>query len=231
MNSLAFIPARGGSKRLPGKNIKLLGGKPLIAWTIEAALKSKQIKQVIVSTDDTRIAAVARRYGAEVPFMRPARLAQDASTHIAVVVHALQQLKQETPSYVMLLQPTSPLRSAQDIDGAVALALKRKADAVVGVHEMPVHPFLARTLTKQGTLKKMIQDRLRYRRKQSLPLVYAPNGSLYLIRTDVLLRQQTFFPKKTYPWVMPPQRSLDVDTPWDFELVDLIFKNKKKILK
>ena len=130
---LGLITARGGSKGIPGKNIKPLAGKPLIAWTIEAANNSRLLSQVIVSTDDNEIARSAQAWGAEVPFKRPEELAQDQSSHLDVVLHALQwyQLQHRAlPEYVMLLQPTSPLRTANDIDAAISLAAQKQADAI-----------------------------------------------------------------------------------------------------
>ena len=136
---LGVITARGGSKRLPGKNIRPLGGKPLIAWTAEAALESRFIKRVLLSTDDPQIAEVVQKWGVEVPFIRPASLAQDDTPHIPVLEHAIHWLKENQgacPDYLFILQPTSPLRTAEDIDSAIEIAIQKNADAVIGVCEV-----------------------------------------------------------------------------------------------
>ncbi len=228
---VALITARGGSKRLPGKNIRILAGKPLIAWTIECALKSKLTRRVIVSTDDVKIASVAKKCGAEVPFLRPKNLAGDSSSHIAVATHALEWLKQHEgkyPQFLLLLQPTSPFRTHQDIDSAIQVAIQKKAASVIGVHEMPIHPFLAREITAKGRLRKFMKDGLVYRRKQSLPRLFAPNGAIYLTCPRAILKSKTFFPSNTYPYVMSEDRSIDIDTKWDFHLASLILKNAKR---
>lgn len=222
---IGLITARGGSKGIPGKNIKLLAGKPLIAWTIEAALGSRQLDRLIVSTDDAAIAEAARRYGADVPFMRPAELAQDTSSHISVVDHALDWLAAHDgtdPDYVLLLQPTSPLRTAQDIDATIELALQRQAVAVVSVCEVDQHPLLCQRVQPDGTLAPYMTSELTYLRRQDLPPAYALNGALYLNRSESLRRDRTFLPVGTLPYVMPRERSLDIDTPWDWHLVELV---------
>ncbi|HET9913914.1 MAG TPA: acylneuraminate cytidylyltransferase family protein, partial [Anaerolineales bacterium] len=145
MTIIGLIPARGGSKTIPHKNIKPLVGKPLIAWTIEAAKKCRALSRVIVSTDDAQIAEVAQQWGAEVPFLRPAELAGDATSSLAVVLHLIQWLKKHdgaVPEYILLLQPTSPFRTTEDLDAAIELAETRKVNAVVSVCETDAHPFL-----------------------------------------------------------------------------------------
>lgn len=231
MHVLALITARGGSKGLPGKNILPLAGKPLIAWTIEAALNSRVSNLVIVSTDDEEIAQVSRQYGAEVPFLRPAELAQDDSDHISVVVHAIRWLEQnrkQVPDYVMLLQPTSPLRTAEDIDAAVQIAEEHEATAVVSVCEMKQHPYLARSISEEGTLQEFVPAGLEYLRRQAFPSAYSINGAIYLNRSDSILRDRTFFPSDTYPYIMPAERSLDIDSAWDLHLTELILRGKRR---
>ena len=225
---IGLVTARGGSKSIPRKNITLLAGKPLIAWTIEAALQSRGLSRVVVSTDDQEIAEVSKKWGAEVPFMRPTELAQDDSPHVPVLIHAVEWLEEvegATVDYLMLLQPTSPLRSAKDIDLAIELALDKNADSVISVCEAPVHPYFTRRITSDGRLQKFVQKPDGYLRRQVLPPAYAWNGAIFLIRRDILIEKQTREPERTYAYVMPPERSLDVDTPWELYLADLVLCN------
>jgi len=223
-----IVTARGGSKGIPRKNVKLLGGKPLIAWTIEAALESK-LSNVIMSTDDEEIADVSRSWGVDVPFVRPAHLAQDMSSHIEVVIHAVQWLAQHRsvfPEYVMLLQPTVPLRIAEDIDGAIDLAEKTGADSVISVCLAASHPYLAKTIENDGRLRDFVYHIDKDLPRQNLPPAYVLNGAIYLINREVLLERKTWYTDKTYAYVMPPERSFDIDTEWEFNLVDLFLKEK-----
>ena len=225
---IALITARGGSKGLPGKNVRPVGGKPLIAWTIEAALGSASIKRVIVSTDDEEIARVSREAGAEVPFLRPAEIARDDSPHILTSEHAIRWLEQhdhERPDYLMLLQPTSPFRTTADVDAAIALARQHDAIAVVSVSEAKPHPYKTYGLTAAGTLTTLVPCDIPYRRRQDLPPAFTDNGALYLNRTESLLRDRTYIPAGTMPYVMPPERSLDIDSAWDLFVADLIIRN------
>lgn len=226
---IGLIPARGGSKSIPRKNVKSLAGRPLIAWTIEAALQSHGLNRVIVSTDDEEIAQIARRWGAEVPFMRPAELAQDDSPHISVVEHAVRWLEEHDnacPDYVMLLQPTSPLRTGEDIDTAIQIAEAHDAIAVVSICETDHHPYLSKHILEDGTLTDFVSSDMVYLRRQDLPPAYVLNGGVYLNRRESLLREHTFLPPGTYPYIMPPERSLDINTPWDFYLAELILRDR-----
>jgi N-acylneuraminate cytidylyltransferase/CMP-N,N'-diacetyllegionaminic acid synthase len=226
---IGLITARGGSKSIPGKNIKLLAGKPLIAWTIEAALQGKELSRVIVSTDDEKIAEVARQWGAEVPFMRPTELSQDDSSHISVVSHAIHWLEEEEgycPNYIMLLQPTSPFRKVEDIRQIIQLAKDRDAVAVVSVSEAEKHPYLCKCILNDGTLADFMKKEIGYLRRQSLPPAYALNGAIYLNKGSSLLHDQTFLPTGTIAYIMPKERSLDVDTMWDWHMAELIMKDR-----
>lgn len=227
---LGIITARGGSKSIPRKNIKLVAGKPLIAWTIEPALNCHSLNRVIVSTDDAEIEKVSRDWGAEVPFLRPAELAQDNSPHVDVIVHAIEWLmtnENYCPDYIVLLQPTSPLRTAQDIDAAVALALQRDADCVISVSESPAHPYLNKRVTEEGKLADFADMPKGYLPRQSFPPAYVVNGAIYLARRDVLLRERMWYTSRTYPYIMSPEHSLDIDTPWDMYLADLVLRDRK----
>ncbi|MFA5158933.1 MAG: acylneuraminate cytidylyltransferase family protein [Candidatus Omnitrophota bacterium] len=223
-DTLGLITARGGSKRLPGKNVKNLLGKPLIAWTAEAALKSRFLDHVILSTDDRRIAAVARKWGVGVPFMRPAALAKDGTPHMDVLIHVLRWLEEHEkrlPEYIVLLQPTSPLRTADDIDAAIEIAIKNNADAVVSVFEIQKNTTLVWQLTGKGMLRK-----IKYYQDRPVAACFAPNGAIYVIRSSVLKEKKTLYPRRSFPYIMPASRSLDIDTPWDFHMAELILKNK-----
>ena len=228
---VALITARGGSKAIPHKNIAMLAGKPLIAWSIEAALKSRCLKRVMVSTDDKEIARVAKAYGAEVPFMRPSELAMDDSSHISVVEHAIRWLKNNesfSPQYLMLLQPTSPMRESKDIDASAELAEKMSAEAVISVCEATRHPYKTYCLNEDDTLSPFIKNtKIPYLRRQGLPKVYWENGAIYLNRCDSLFKTKTFFPPGAYPYIMPEERSLDVDTQWDLRIADLLLGDKR----
>ncbi|MBI4538154.1 MAG: acylneuraminate cytidylyltransferase family protein [Gemmatimonadetes bacterium] len=226
---VGVITARGGSKSIPRKNLAPLAGKPLIAWTIEAALRSELLGRVILSTDDAEIAEVARRWGAEVPFLRPRELARDDSPHVPVVIHAVEWLERQgaPPKYVLLLQPTSPLRSAEDIDGAIQMAFEKRAASVVSVCEARSHPYLVMRVTPSGRLRPFGPRPRRYLRRQSLPPVHVVNGAIYLVRRDVLMGRRTFYTDRTYAYLMPAERSLDIDTPWDLHLAELILEERR----
>jgi CMP-N-acetylneuraminic acid synthetase len=223
----ALIPARGGSKSIPRKNIVRVGGKPLIAWTIEAALGSKLLDRVYVSTDDEEIARVAREHGAEVPFLRPAELASDEAGSLGVALHALDWMAVHggEPDYLLLLQPTSPLRQTDDIDSAIRLAEDRGASAVLGVSEASPHPWLARQISAEGVLSDFFELQEKPVRRQDYPPAYMINGAIYLNRTTSLRTARTFQPPDALAYVMPPERALDIDLPWELKLMDLLLRH------
>lgn len=216
---LGLIPARGGSKRIPGKNLKLLGGKPLITHTIDAALASKVLWKVVVSTDDDSIARVAEKAGAEVPFRRPRELATDEASTVSVVKHALQFYRDrgEAPDAVVVLQPTSPLRLPEDIAGAVILFESSVADTVVGIFEEPI---------KVGTLAKVKE-----RGKHPMLEVARPeefgehrlkiNGAIYVVRASLVLETGRLYGDKVVGYRMPAERSIDIDTVADWKLTEM----------
>lgn len=228
-----MIPARAGSKGVPGKNTALVAGKPLIVWTIEAALGSGCLDRILVSTDGAEIAAIARDAGAETPFHRPAELARDDTPTTDVVFHAAAWLEEHQgyqPTAVMVLQPTTPLRTAEDIMAGLKLLDDRQADSVVGICEVAHHPFWMKRLLADGRIEDFLpQDRVPPRR-QELPAAYALNGALYVARRAPLLAQRTFMLPHTCGYVMPPERSLDVDTRWDLELADFALTRRRKEL-
>jgi len=230
---LGLITARGGSKSIPRKNIVQLAGKPLIAWTIVAALEASSLSRVIVSTDDAEIAQVSREWGAEAPFMRPVEFAQDDSPHIDVILHAVEWLMSHEsycPDYVMLLQPTSPLRTAQDIETAIRLAVEKKAESVISVCETHQHPYLITRITEDGALVDFMsgapEPGTSSIRRQDMPPAYFVNGAIYLTQCKVLLDKRTLLPTRTFPYIMPPERSMQIDDPWDLYLVDMILRDK-----
>jgi CMP-N,N'-diacetyllegionaminic acid synthase len=206
---LALIPARGGSKGIPGKNIRVVGGKPLLAYTAEAALAARCVDRVVVSTDDEAIADAARAAGCDVPFMRPAELASDTAGSVDVALHALSQL----PGYdvLVLLQPTSPLRTADDVDAACAL-LANGAASCVSVCAVEEHPWWMYRIDG-GRLLPLMPDAKRATRRQDLPAVYSLNGAIYAIDAKRLSEQRGFVGEDTAAYVMPAERSLDIDTP------------------
>ena len=231
MKVLGLIPCRGGSKGIPRKNLAPLAGKPLLAWTIEQALAAGCLDRVVVSTEDEEIAAVARKWEAEVPFRRPARLAGDEASVVDAALHALNWLSEQEdyqPDYLMLLQVTSPLRQAADLEAAVALALEGGGEAVVGVCPARVHPFLTRRLTADGRLVDFQTWKDEAERRQDFPPAFAVNGAVYLVRCDVFRRKLNFHPQGSQALIMPPERSLDVDTPWDLHLAELILRDRLK---
>ncbi len=223
MRILALIPARGNSKGIPRKNIKPIAGKPLIAWAIEAALCSRVLDAVVVSTEDEEIAEVARQWGAQVPFRRPPELAQDDTPGIDPVLHALEQL----PDFdvVLLLQPTSPLRTTEDIDACISLAQDMQASSVVSVSKPGKHPYWMYSLGTDQRLQTLI-DVPPILRRQDLPPVYAVNGALYYTRTNWLQQQHTFVTAETVAYVMPSERSVDLDTQLDWKLAEILLKER-----
>jgi N-acylneuraminate cytidylyltransferase/CMP-N,N'-diacetyllegionaminic acid synthase len=228
---LAIIPARGGSKGLPGKNIKKLCGKPLIAWTIEQAKSCSDIDRIVVSTDDKNIADIAKKYGTKVPFMRPAKLASETALTIDAIFHAISWLKEhedDQPEYILLLQPTSPLRTREDIDGAIKTLKDKNARAVVSVCETHHHPWWSNTLPENSNMKDFLRPKILNKRRQDLPVFYQLNGAIYLSDTDYLYECNGFFGRDTFGYKMPKKRSIDIDSAIDFKLAKLFLKEKNK---
>lgn len=212
---LAVIPARGGSKGLPGKHLLQAGGRALIAWTIEAARAATCIDRTVLSSDDEAIMACARAHGCDVPFRRPAELATDSAASIDVVLHAVDAL----PGYdvVVLLQPTSPLRGAADVDAACATLAASKAPACVSVAPVAQSPYWMYRLGDRGTLQPIAELPAGATRRQDLPEVYALNGAIYVADVAWLRRTRSFVTRETVAHVMPAERSVDIDTSADFE--------------
>ena len=235
-NVLAIIPARGGSKGVPRKNIKPFCGKPLIAWTIEEARKSNYVTRIIVSTDDVEIADIARQYGAEVPFMRPAALAEDMTPDFPVFEHALLWLKEHedyTPDIVIHLRTTSPLRIVADIDKGIELILKNpQADSVRAVTVAPLHPLKTYKLREDNLLMPFVPEDI-YGIKQpfnlpwqSLPKAYATGGYLSVIRPATILVKQSMCGDTMVGFEVDSKNVVDIDTPVQFALAETLMKEQ-----
>lgn len=217
---LAVIPARAGSKGLPGKNLLPLGGKPMIAWSIQAALASRYLDTVIVSSEDAEILAVARQWGAETPFVRPAELAGDATPGIDVVLHACRAMPGY--DYVVLLQPTSPLRTADDIDQAIERCRDSRAPVCVSVTKPEKSPYWMYFLDEAGRMAPVVDAGRLPALRQALPEAYALNGAVYVARIDWLERAKSFLTAETVAYAMPRERSVDIDTALDFKLAEVL---------
>jgi CMP-N,N'-diacetyllegionaminic acid synthase len=222
---LAIIPARGGSKGVRFKNIKEINGKPLISYTICEALKSKYIDKLIVSTENEKIKEVSAIYGAEVPFIRPDKLAQDNTPGIDPIVHSVLWFKErgENFDYVLCIQCTSPFRKAQQIDEAVEKLIEENADSIVSICESEVSPYWMKKIENER-LVNFIEDKVAYARRQDVPSVYRLNGSIYMARTDVLLNVNNWYTSNTLYYIMDKITSIDIDDIIDFKFAEFLMK-------
>jgi CMP-N-acetylneuraminic acid synthetase len=231
---LGLIPARGGSKGLPGKNIKPLLGTPLIAWTIKQAFGSKYLDMVAVSTDSRHIAAVAKKYGAEVPFIRPKRLATDKSKVIDTILHALKYFEKSGMKfdYLALLETTSPLRKDGDIDNAIKMLIgsDQDADSLISVGKIALeHPAYAKTLSWDGLVESYIDSSKRVAMlRQNLPIVYFPYGVIYLSKVSSIKRYNAAYAGKILPYLIERWQNYEINDMWDFMCVESILANNKK---
>ena len=210
---LAVIAARGGSKGLPRKNVLPLGGRPMIAWSVAAAQGSKLIDRTVVSTDDTEIADAARAAGGDVPFLRPAIMATDTVSVYDALFHAVDTIGGSW-DYIVLLQATSPLRSAADIDGCIRACAEGGAPAALTVTSAPKPPEWMVRLEPDGRMLPVLAPTERNRRQDFVP-AYVPNGAVYVAETDWLRRTRNFMSPDTRAYVMPTERSIDIDTALD----------------
>jgi len=226
VNIVAVITARGGSRGLPRKNVLPLAGIPLIVHSIRVAQEARLVRRVIVSTDDEEIIAIAREHGAEVPFIRPPELSTADSAHIDVMLHVVSWLEEhgDLPDAVLLLQPTTPLRIPEDLDGAIRLMESTGCPAVVGLSPAESHPYLTYKVDGEGLLTGFVDHGLRYPRRQDLPPAYTLNGALYLNRCSSLRETQMFQPPGTFGWVMPAERSVDIDSLEDFLVAEKLLR-------
>ena len=221
---IAFIPARGGSKGIPRKNIKLLLNKPLITYSLEYAKKSKYINKVVVSTEDKEIAEISKEYGAET-IKRPEELAKDDSPTIDAIFHTLTVLKEQNynPDIIALLQLTSPLRTAKDIDNAIELFLNEDCESVVSVCAVEHSPYWSFKIELKY-LKPVFEEKYLKMRRQDLPKIYVPNGAIYIATPENLRKYNSFYCSRTFPYIMPPERSVDIDNEIDFMLAELVMR-------
>jgi CMP-N,N'-diacetyllegionaminic acid synthase len=221
---LAVIPARGGSKRVPGKNIRPLGGRPLIEWSIDVAKNNQDICDVLVSTDDSAIAEVARRAGALVPWRRPAELATDTAGSVEVCLHALDWYESVRGRVdgLMLLQPTSPFRSPETVARGIALFRGANRRSVIGVGPALSHPFWC--VEVNGTsIRPFIEGQGKSQRSQELPPAYVVTGAFYLIRPDELRNERSFRTESTAPLIIEePAECIDIDTEWDWKIAEAL---------
>jgi len=228
---LAVIPARGGSKGLPGKNIRPLLGKPLIAWSIEQALASKYIHTVHVSTDSEEIASIARSYGAEVPFLRPASLAIDTTPTADVLIHHLDSLDKDGEKFkhLVLLEPTSPLRETADIDSAFERLISNdQATSIVGVGLVESqHPSFCVRLTEKGFLRS--ENDFKVLRRQDIEPIYYYEGSVYISEIHTFRQKKNFYHPNTLGHVFPKWKTFEIDDIADFIIVEALLKNKDKL--
>ncbi|RDU72140.1 cytidylyltransferase domain-containing protein [Helicobacter brantae] len=224
---LAIIPARSGSKRLPNKNIKNLCGKPLIAWSIEAGLQSKYIDGIVVSTDSQEYAEIAEQYGAKVPCIRPLELSKDTSTTFDSIKHMIDFYKEKYKQvfdYIVLLQPTSPLRTPQHIDEAIELLIQKQANSVISVCKCEHSPLWCNTLPKDKNMDNFLSSEILNLRSQELPAYYRLNGAIYIAKTSSLLGYQSFFTDKGFAYEMSQKHSTDIDTQFDFDFCEFLLQ-------
>jgi CMP-N,N'-diacetyllegionaminic acid synthase len=224
MKVLGIITARGGSKGVPRKNIRPLAGRPLLAYTAEAALRAKKLSRVILSTDDREIAETGRKYGLEVPFIRPAELAEDATPTLPVLIHALEELEAAGERYdaVCLLQPTNPLRRTEDIDGCIELLEMSGADSVVSILKVPheYNPKWVYWLDATGKLILSTGETEPVTRRQNLPDAFHRDGSVYVTRSEVILKRNSLYGSEVRGYLMDERYSANIDTEDDWRRVE-----------
>lgn len=226
---IAIIPARGGSKGLPGKNIKTLLGKPLILYTIEAALKSKSINRIILSTDDKKIVDAVKNYNIEVPFLRPKELATDNALAIDNYIYTIDRLNKEFNEKIsefIVLQPTSPLRLPQDIDAAVELFKDKAADSVLSFCEALHPPQWAKKILPNNKIEDYFNLNINNKNRQELETAYMPNGAIFVFKLSLLKEERLYYSDKTFPYIMPYERSVDIDSQVDFDFAEFLMQKR-----
>ena len=232
---LAIVPARGGSKGLPGKNLRLLDGRPLLAWPVSAALGAASVDRVIISTDDVAIAEAALTAGADVPFLRPAHLANDTASSMDVILHALDTLASQGHEYeyVILLEPTSPLTESSDVEDALSRlrAAGAAADAIVGICRVEsTHPEYDVRRDPNGLISPYAApDFKSLRRRQDIEELYFLEGSLYISRVEAFRHYKTFYHERTLGYEVPRWKSMEVDDIFDFIMVEAVVRQREEI--
>jgi CMP-N,N'-diacetyllegionaminic acid synthase len=230
MKALGIIPARGGSKGIPRKNIRLLCGKPLIQYTAEAALASQRLSRVILSTEDDEIAEVGRGCGLEVPFLRPAELAHDETPTLPVMQHAVRWIEAQGDQYdfICLLQPTNPLRTAEDIDSCLAMLEHGDLDSVVSVLPVPhdYNPHWVYLQDEDGLLRLSTKETLPIPRRQDLPPAFHREGSVYATRRSVLMNEDSLYGKRVAGYLMDAAHSVNIDGPEDWLRAEALLIDK-----
>ncbi len=229
---LAIVPARGGSKGLPGKNIRPLAGKPLIGWTLESAKKSKYLDEIFVSTDSQKIADVAETFGVKVPELRPEELASDTATSASVVLYTIDYFRKQGKDfdYILLLEPTSPMRKEDDVDNAIALACEHPDKAgVVSLGEVHMeHPSIVKKITDKSIIEPYVEAQ-KVTRRQQLDKAYFPYGVVYLVRTDYFEKNQLFYGKDSLPYIIERWQCYEIDDIYDFTAIEAILKYQKTL--
>jgi N-acylneuraminate cytidylyltransferase/CMP-N,N'-diacetyllegionaminic acid synthase len=226
---LAIIPARSGSKLLKNKNILKIKNKPLIAYTIEAAKKSKYVSKVVVITDSPKIALISKKYGAEIPFLRPKNISKDSSDVMDTYLYTLDFYKKKKiiyKSFIALLA-TNPLRDHNDIDKAIQIFKKKKADSVIGMSEAPF-PISWNKLVKKNKIHNFNKDFDSISNRQKHTKTYIPNGSIFILKEKKLRKYREYYFKNTFAYIMPQKKSVDIDNYFDFKIAQFLIENKKK---
>ena len=231
MKKIAIIPARSGSKGLKDKNIRKLCGKPLMAYSIEAAVNSGIFDCVHVSTDSEEYAEIARQYGADVPFLRTSELSGDMASSWDAVRYVLKKYKDAGKEYeeIVLLQPTSPLRTADDIKNAYHIFLEKRAMAVIAVCETDHPPLFADIIAADGNMKGFVKKEIRDMPRQAMPQYYRVNGSIYVMKAECLNNIAEIYDHECYAYIMEKDKSVDIDTKLDFSIAELIMKELGKV--
>lgn len=229
MKNIAVIPARSGSKGLKDKNIKMLSGKPLLAYSVEAALKSGKFDTVHVSTDSKEYAEIAREWGAEVPFLRNAEMSSDTASTWEAMRYVLKEYEKKGYVFdtITVLQPTSPLRTAQDIQGAFSFFRKKQANMISSVCEMEHSPLWSNVLPEDFSMENFEDENLAFLPRQSLPTYYRENGAIYIVKTEHLFLEKNIYKKKCYAYLMQSSHSVDIDNELDFMIAETVMKQLK----
>jgi N-acylneuraminate cytidylyltransferase len=228
MNIIALIPARGGSKGVPQKNIKNISGNPLISFSIISGLESVHINEMYVSSENRKIQEISKKFGAKI-IKRPSNLAKDDSKTIDVVLHTINSLEKKKIDIdiLVLLQPTSPLRTSIDIDNAIDTFINNDCESVISVSELEHSPYWSLKL-KNNFLTPNFGEKYFKMRRQELPKLYSPNGAIFISTPEYLRTNKTFYSKKALPYIMPSERSIDIDTELDFKMAEMILKEQKE---